>query len=99
MSDFVSPSEPSTSWKIGTSISTPLVVPSVSRTQGVCANPTTATSRMRASQVLGVGVEGRVRLAGRPEVVDVLHRRAPLLARLPHRLDPHAHPHVLGCDA
>src|SRR4051812_3323894 len=47
MSGFVNPRPERTSAKIGTSISTPLVVPSLRRTCGDCAKPTTATSRIR----------------------------------------------------
>src|SRR3954447_22238318 len=46
MSPLLSPSPERTSAKIGTNISTPLVVPSERRTWGDCANPTTATSRI-----------------------------------------------------
>ena len=44
MSALASPVLASTSAKIGTSISTPLVVPSPYRTQGDWAKPMTATS-------------------------------------------------------
>src|ERR1700737_4290269 len=95
------------SWaKHGISISTPLVVPSVRRTCGAWANPTTATSRSvtsfplnwRCLQVMLVGVVVGVRFAGRLEVFDVVDAEAPFLAGLPHRLHPHAHPHLGGVD-
>src|SRR5215471_19101010 len=44
MSCLASPVAASTWWKIGTSISTPLVVPSPRRSMGDWAKPTTATS-------------------------------------------------------
>src|SRR5579875_2215944 len=43
------------------------------------------------SQVLPERLVRRVRLTGGPEVRDVLQPELPLLARLPDRLDPHAH--------
>src|SRR5215469_13215277 len=96
MSPLVSPVWANTSRKIGTSISTPFVVPEVWRTFGASANATTATSRIRSrsSKVARVGIVGRVGLAGRLEVVDVLRGSAPLPGRLPHGPDPHAHPDV-----
>src|SRR5262249_35291719 len=105
MSPLASPVLASTSAKIGTSISTPLVVPAPPRTTGDWAKPMTATSLTvspgslasgagagRPLQVVGEALVGRVRLAGGVEVVDVLRRRAPLVAGLPERPDPHAHP-------
>src|SRR5262249_38609500 len=91
MSSLASPVSASTRWKTGTSISTPLVVPSPWRTQGDWAKPTTATSPL---EVVGIGLIRRVRLAGGTEVVDVLHGRAPLIAGPPGRGHPHAHPHL-----
>src|SRR5437763_7202524 len=99
MSRLDSPVRAKTSAKIGTSISTPLVVPWVSRTFGACAKPAIATSGIKTSQVVGVGFEIRVRLAGRLEVADVLQRRPPLLARLPRSPHPHAHPDLGGVAA
>src|SRR5215470_1775068 len=84
MSSLASLVAASTSPKIGTSISTPLVVPSPWRTHGDWANPTTATPA-GAPPVTGPP-------AGGAEVVDVLYRRAPLVAGLPDRGHPHAHP-------
>src|ERR1700733_7118942 len=86
----------SSTWpKIGTSISTPLVVPSVRRTLGASAKPMTATSvTERPSQVVGEGVVRGARLPGRLEVADVLGGGPPLLPRLPHRAHPHAHPDI-----
>src|ERR1700756_3093920 len=55
ISDLVSPVWSKTSRKIGTSISTPLVVPSVLRTLGASAKPTTATSRAPAAPLPGDG--------------------------------------------
>src|SRR3954462_1478679 len=88
-----------TSAKIGTSISTPFVVPSVSRTFGAFAKPAIATSGIRTSQVVGEGFVGRVRLAGRLEVADVLQRRPPLFAGFPGGAHAQAHPDVLGVAA
>src|SRR3954451_4366159 len=88
-----------TSEKIGTSISTPLVVPAVSRTLGAFAKPAIATSGIRTSQVVGEGFVGRVRLAGRLEVADVLQRRPPLVAGFPGRAHAHAHLDVLRVAA
>src|SRR3954467_5212334 len=85
-----------TSAKIGTSISTPLVVPGVSRTLGAFAKPAIATSGIRTSQVVGEGFVSRVGLAGRLEVADVLQRRPPPLARLPRGAHAHAHLDVFG---
>src|SRR5215475_3668728 len=105
MSSLVSPVAANTSPKIGTSISTPFVVAWECRSFGAWAKPITATSvmvscvlrsRSGRSQVVGVGVVGRVGLASRFEVVDVVCAGVPLLARLPHRPDTHAHPDVLG---
>src|SRR4051794_24794784 len=84
-----------TSEKIGTSISTPLVVPAVSRTLGAFAKPAIATSGIRTSQVVGEGFVGRVRLAGRLEVADVLQRRPPFVAGFPGRA--HAHAILTSC--
>src|SRR3569833_1407255 len=95
MSCLVRPVWAKTSAKIGTSTSTPLVVPSVSRTLGAFAKPAIATSGIRTSQVVGEGFVGRVRFPGRLEVADVLQRRPPLLARLPGRAPAHAHLDVL----
>src|SRR6202012_2451824 len=100
------PSSSYSEWKQGISISTPLVVPSVRRTCGAWANPTTATSRKvtsfpfigGASEVMFVGVVVGVGFAGRLEVLDVVDAQAPFLAGLPHRLDPHAHPHLVRVD-
>src|ERR1700746_2869854 len=101
MSPLTSPVDRITSAKTGTSISTPLVVPSPRRTTGDWAKPTTAPSSFTTLaswwvavllQVVGVGFVGRVGLAGGTEVVDVLHRRAPFRAGLPGRPHPHAHP-------
>src|ERR1022692_890244 len=113
MSLLVSPVAWKTSWKIGTSISTPLVVLSLCRSFGAWAKPITATSVIWAtgerpppgrrrfhpaldlpSEVMDVGVVRGIRLAGRPEVLDVFRCGAPLLAGLPDRLDSHAHPHL-----
>src|SRR5215470_12708922 len=105
MSSLVSPVALKISWKIGTSISTPFVVAGECRSFGAWAKPITATSvmvscvlrsRSGRSQVVGVGVVGRVGLASRFEVVDVVRPDVPLLARLPHRPDPRAHPHLVG---
>src|ERR1700742_5207489 len=91
-------SRPSSSYsegKQGISISTPLVVPSVRRTCGAWANPTTATSRKVTSfplQVVFVGVVVGVGFAGRLEVFYSVDAQAPLVAGLPDGLDPHAHP-------
>jgi hypothetical protein len=49
MSFLDNPVRANTSEKIGTSISTPLVVPSVARTLGAWAKPTIATSAMSNS--------------------------------------------------
>src|SRR5208282_275952 len=95
------PSSSYSEWKQGISISTPLVVPSVRRTCGAWANPTTATSRsvtLFPLQVVLVGVVVGVRFAGRLEVFDVVDAQTPLLAGLPHRLHPHAHSHLGGVD-
>src|SRR3954466_6070819 len=99
MSFLDSPVWAKTSAKIGTSISTPLVVPGVSRTLGACAKPAIATSGIRTSQVVGEGFVSRVRLTGRLEVADVLQRRPPLLARLPRGTHAHAHLDVFGVAA
>src|SRR4051794_13316694 len=113
MSPLLRPRPESTSAKIGTSISTPLVVPVVSRTWVDCAKPTTATSRISRprfarpapqngalgwlrSQVLLERLVVGVRLARWAEVGDVLQPELPLLALLPHRLDPQPHPDLLG---
>src|SRR5436190_7172467 len=84
--------------KIGTSSSTIVGEPSkcsICR----CAKPTTATSLICCpSQVCLEGLVVRVGLAGRLEVHDVLDRRAPLLARLPHCFDAHPHPDLVGRD-
>src|SRR5260370_9521539 len=101
MSHVASPVLASTSAKIGTSISTPLVVVSPWRTTGDWAKPITATSvtvlpsraTLPSLQVVGVGLVRRVRLAGGEEVVDVLQGRAPLVAGLPERPDPRTHTH------
>src|ERR1700744_13586 len=95
------PSSSYSEWKQGISISTPLVVPSVRRTCGAWANPTTATSRKVTVfllsalrlEVVFVGVVVGVGFAGRLEVLDVVDAQAPFLAGLPHRLDAHSHPH------
>src|SRR5258708_6411876 len=102
MSPLASPVLASTSAKIGTSISTPLVVVSPWRTTGDWAKPMTATSvtaRWPPSQVMGVGLVRRVRLAGGEEVIDVLRRGPPLVARFPERPDPHAHPDLARVTA
>src|SRR5436305_12928477 len=110
MSPLLRPRPVSTSAKIGASISTPFVVPEVSRTWGACAKPTTATSRISRpgfarptgalgwlrSQVLLERLVVGVRLTRRAEVGDVLQPELPLLARLPHRLHPQPHPDLLG---
>src|SRR5258708_19935390 len=100
MSPLASPVLASTSAKIGTSISTPLVVVSPWRTTGDWAKPITATSvtvlpsraTLPSLQVVGVGLVRRVRLAGGEEVVDVLQRRAPLVTGLPEPPAPHPPP-------
>src|SRR5246127_3180121 len=95
------PSSSYSAWKQGISISTPLVVPSVRRTCGAWANPTTATSRKVTSfplQAVFVGVVVGVGFAGRPEVFDVVDAQAPLVAGFPDRLDAHAHPHLGRVD-
>src|SRR5215472_15949694 len=92
MSSLASPVAASTSPKTGTSISTPLVVPSPWRTHGDWAKPTTATPVPGPLEVVGIGLIRRVRLPGGAEMVDVLHRRAPLVAGLPDRGHPQAHP-------
>src|SRR5215471_2668070 len=94
MSCLASPVAASTWWKIGTSISTPLVVPSPRRSMGDWAKPTTATSVTGLLQVMGIGLKRCVRLAGGLEAFDVLRGGSPLLTRFPDRLDPHAHPHL-----
>src|SRR5215470_7060120 len=105
MSSLVSPVALKISWKIGTSISTPFVVAGECRSFGAWAKPITATSvmvscvlrsRSGKSQVMGVGVVGCVGLPGRLEVVDIVRTGVPLLARLPHSPDPHAHPDLVG---
>src|SRR3984957_5526803 len=96
-----SPSSEYSAWKHGISISTPLVVPSVRRTCGAWANPTTATSRkvtLFPLQVVFVGVVVGVGFAGRLEEFDVVDAQAQFLAGLPHGLDPHAHPHLGRVD-
>src|ERR1700754_4956065 len=98
MSAWLIPSS-SYSWaKHGINISTPLVVPSVRRTCGAWAKPTTATSRVligsKPLQVVLVGVVVGVRFAGWAEVLDVVDAQTPVFAWLPYRLDPHAHPDV-----
>src|SRR6202022_5010776 len=101
MSVWVMPRSPYSSAKRGISISTPWVVPSVRRTCGACAKPTTAMSRSVIAallQVVLVGVVVGVRFTGRPEVVDVVDAEVPFLTRLPHRLDPHAHPDLRRVD-
>src|SRR5579871_1516565 len=98
MSLLLSPVASNTSWKIGTSISTPLVVAGECRSLGACAKPITATSvtvQRLLLEVVGVGLVGSVGFPGRLEVVDVPHRGLPFLARLPDRLDPHAHPDLV----
>src|ERR1039457_418527 len=97
MSSLVRPVAAKTSPKIGTSISTPFVVAAECRSLRAWAKPITATSVMSGvlgSQVAGEGVVGRIRLAGRLEVVDVVRPGVPFLARLPDRPDPHPHPDV-----
>src|SRR5262249_46749597 len=102
MSSFLSPVDCKSCWKIGTSISTPLVVAGGGRSFGACAKPTTATSviccvpssRWR-SQVVRERVIRRVGFAGRLEMVDVVSD-VPFLARLPDGLDPHSHPDLIG---
>src|SRR5258708_20767680 len=104
MSSLVRPVAAKTSWKIGTSISTPFVVAGECRSFGAWAKPITATSvmccvlrwRSGGSQVVSVGVVARVWLPARLEVVDVVRPRAPLLPRLPHPPAPHAHPDLVG---
>src|ERR671936_580415 len=101
MSAWLIPSSLYSSAKHGINISTPLVVPSVRRTCGACAKPTTAMSRSVTGgplQVVLVGVVVGVGFACGPEVFDVVDAQTPLLAGLPHRLDPHAHPDVVGVD-
>src|SRR5690348_6000961 len=96
MSDLVHPVCSYSSLKIGTSSSTQVGEPSISF---ICRwlNATTATSLMLVpSEVLLVGLVVRVRLPGRAEVLDVVQVGGPLLAGLPDRLHPHAHPHVGG---
>src|SRR5262249_31189890 len=99
MSSLASPVAASTSPKIGTSISTPLVVPSPWRTHGDCAKPTTATAVPGPLEVVRIRLIRRVRLAGGAEMVDVRHRRAPLVAGPPDRGHPHAHPDLAGLAA
>src|SRR4029079_580544 len=86
--------------KHGISISTPFVVPSVRRTGGACAKPTTATSvtEEESSLVVLIGFVVGVGLTRRPGVVDVVDAEPPLLAGFPPRLDPHSHSHVGGFD-
>src|ERR1700728_2096864 len=101
MSVCSSPSSSYSVWKHGINISTPLVVPSVRRTCGAWANPTTATSRSVTSlplKVMLVGVVIGVGFAGRLEVFDVVDAQAPLVAGLPDSFDPHAHPHLGRVD-
>src|SRR5712691_11934395 len=102
MSSLLSPVASNTSWKVGTSISTPLVVAGECRSLGACAKPITATSVTISDsllQMMGVGLIGSVGFTGRLEMIDVPHRGLPLLARLPHGLDPHAHPDFLRSAA
>src|SRR5438552_3205228 len=105
MSFLVQPVCCHSSPKIGTSSSTIVGDPS---NDGICRCPkaTTATSLMVRcpsrgwwSEVLGVGVVRRVFLAGGPEVLDVLDRGAPLVARPPYGFDPHPHAHLAGVAA
>src|SRR5262245_12498819 len=103
MSFWEMPSSSCSWWKHGISISTPLVVPSVRRTCGAWAKPTTATSRnvirrIPFLQVVLVGVVVGVGFAGRLEVFDVVDAETPFLAGLPYRLHAHAHPHLGGVD-
>src|SRR2546422_576297 len=66
---------------------------------GAWENATTATFRsllMRSSEPVQERRERRVGLARRAEVEDVLVVALPLAVGLPHRLDAHAHAHVLG---
>src|ERR1700730_12388181 len=101
MSVWVMPRSPYSSAKHGISISTPLVVPSVRRTCGARAKPTTAILRSVIAallQVVLVAVVVGVRFTGRPEVVDVVDAEVPFLTRFPHRLDPHAHPDLRRVD-
>src|ERR1700724_1595712 len=101
MSVWVMPRSPYSSAKHGISISTPLVVPSVRRTCGARAKPTTAILRLVIAallQVVLVAVVVGVRFTGAPEVVDVVEAEVPFLTRLPHRLDPHAHPDLRRVD-
>src|SRR5215472_2182067 len=94
MSALVRPVAANTSVKIGTSISTPLVVAGECRSFGAWANPITATSGMGGvlpSQVAGVVVVRRVRLAGRPEVVDRMRLAGGVLVRPPDGGHSHAH--------
>src|SRR5277367_4478526 len=96
----------STCWKMGTSISTPLVVLSLRRTHGDWAKPMTATSVTSApsfpvpsstgcpSQMVGVVLVGRVWFAGRTEMADVLRCRPPLVRWSPDGGHPHPHPHL-----
>src|ERR1700744_2233248 len=103
MSAWLIPSS-SYSWaKHGISISTPLVVPSVRRTCGAWAKPTTATLRslmwfVSPLQVVLVGVVLGVGLPGGPEVLDVVDAETPLFGRSPHRLDSHPHPYLVGVE-
>src|SRR3954453_4645523 len=113
MSVCTMPRSSYTAAKHGISISTPLVVPSVRRTCGAWAKPTTATSRkvmlsylLFAQALIGaiplevvfVGVVVGVGLTRRPEVLDVVDAEPPPVTRPPHCLDPHAHPDVGGID-
>src|SRR6266702_2780529 len=66
---------------------------------GAWENATTAMFRsllMRSSEPVQERRERRVGLARRAEVEDVLVVALPLAIGLPHRLDAHAHAHVLG---
>src|SRR4051812_37349648 len=105
MSFLVQPVCSQSSPKIGTSSSTIVGDPS---NDGICRCPkaTTAASLTGCSrsvgcwsQVLGVGLVRRVFLAGGLEVLDVLDRGAPLVARPPYRFHAHAHPHLAGVAA
>src|SRR5437763_6745454 len=67
-----------------------------SRRTLVCANDTTATSRIE--QPLQHLFDGNVRLVDRPEVLDRFHVRSALLRLDPYRLHSHSHAHVAGLD-